>query len=252
MTNETYGPKIVFQATSKETWQLACLRRRRCVFWEKTPSWWIPERRKHIFVPSDGKSHRLMTVLGFVLDPEDQLENHVVSSVCGRLSRVLHLLRKLKCLTISGSGYPEGQSARIMAGIEYGVIVTPLHSPKYAERDKSVLWQRKPNWKSIDVYSTKQEMHSLGLRGYLSIQRWRLLMTQESFPLPALKFYNKLTHDVRVLSLKRFEFHNGRRRKINPFYSLEESYRHDLSGIWVSTTIFHFRFCVYECTFDVL
>lgn len=56
-------------------------------------------------------------------------------------------------------------------------------------------------------------------------------MTQESFPLPALKFYNTLTEDVTVLSLKRFYFHNGRGRRINPFYSLEESYRHDLSGV---------------------
>lgn len=56
-------------------------------------------------------------------------------------------------------------------------------------------------------------------------------MTQESFPLPALNFYNTLTQDVRDLSLKRFEFHNGHRRRINPFYRLEESYRHDLSGV---------------------
>lgn len=56
-------------------------------------------------------------------------------------------------------------------------------------------------------------------------------MTQESFPLPALKFYNTLTQDVTELSLKRFEFHNGHRRRINPFYCVEESYRHDLSGV---------------------
>lgn len=56
-------------------------------------------------------------------------------------------------------------------------------------------------------------------------------MTQERFPLPALKFYNTLTEDVTVLSLKRFKFHNGWRRRINPFYSLEESYRHDFSGV---------------------
>lgn len=70
------------------------------------------------------------------------------------------------------------------------------------------------------------------------------LMTQESFPLPALKIYITLTQDVTELSLKRFEFHNGHRRRINPFYCLEESYRHDLSGVWVSTTILHFKFCV--------
>lgn len=93
---------------------------------------------------------------------------------------------------------------------------------------------------SIPSWNPKQEIHNIGLRGDLNIHRWRLLMTQESFPLPALKFNNTLTQDVTVLTLKRFEFHNGWRRRINPLYSLEESYRHDLSGVWVSISSFVF------------
>lgn len=128
MTNETYGPKIVFQATSKETWQLACLRRRRYVFWDW--DYWI-ER-----------------LLGYT---------------------------------------------KVKATYDPGKFPSP--GPKVLEYADS--------W--CDSVVSKE----------IWISQWR-------------------------------------RRKINPFYSLDESYRHDLSGVWVSTTIFHFRFCVYECMFDVL
>lgn len=59
------------------------------------------EETQHFFVLSAGKRHRLMTVSSF-LDfyyPKLSREDHV-ESVCGRLYRVLHLLRKLSALSL--------------------------------------------------------------------------------------------------------------------------------------------------------
>lgn len=59
----------------------------------------------------------------------------------------------------------------------------------------------------INVFIPRQGTNGLGLGdgNNLNLPWFRLLKTQENFPLPVIKLYNKLPQDETVLSLKRFE-----------------------------------------------
>lgn len=63
--------------------------------------------------------------------------------------------------------------------------------------------------KNSEEFTPRQAIHGLGFRGRpnnLNIPRFRLLKTQENFPLQASKLYDDtLPQGVTVMSLKRFE-----------------------------------------------
>lgn len=75
---------------------------------------------------------------------------------------------------------------------------------------------------------------------------------QENVTIQALKLYNKLPQDLRVLSSKRFESRVSRWLEINPFYSLEEFSIHKLHGVWVSTFVLSFFLSIHFINFFIL
>lgn len=113
------------------------------------------------------------------------------------------------------------------------------------QHDKLVyLWQHSCDIKkNIESFIPRQEILGLGLRSRNNLnisRRCRLLKTQENFPIQALKPFNRLSHDMIALPIRRLESRVDQWLGINPFYSLEEFYTVMTSAESFSNTIHSF------------